>query len=225
MANAPDTVYVSFAAEVNQTTTEGLLGLCANLANQGIKTVYLLISSLGGSVTNGITIYNVLRAMPFKLVTHNVGSVNSIANLIFLAGETRYSTPNSTFMFHGVGFDVIQAMRFEEKNLRERLDSIVADQRKIGAIISERSSLKPEEVQELFREAVTRDPGYAKEKGIIHDIIEARIPPGATVHQLVFKRSAYSPDSAGGPRPSQGPGRTCPQQRRAVSPGPTEARE
>lgn len=79
-------------------------------------------------------------------------------------------------------------MRFEEKNLRERLDSIVADQKKIGAIISERSTLKPEEVAELFREAQTRDPDYAKANGIIHEIREAKVPTGAPVHQLVFKR-------------------------------------
>lgn len=33
-----------------------------------------------------------------------------------------------TFMFHGVGFDLNQAVRLEEKNLRETLDSLLSDQ-------------------------------------------------------------------------------------------------
>ena len=54
---------------------------------------------------NGMNLYNVMRAMPFKLITHNVGNVDSIGNAIFLAGVARYACPHSTFMFHGVGFN------------------------------------------------------------------------------------------------------------------------
>lgn len=188
-SQTPETVYLSFAAEINQTTTEGLLGLCSNLVNQGAKTIYLLLSSPGGNVLNGITIYNILRALPAKVITHNTGSIDSIANVVFLAGEERYSSPNATFMFHGMGFDINQATRFEEK-LREleRLDLIITDQRKIGAIICERTDVSTEEVEKMFREAVTRDPDYAKAHGIIHDIREAKVPPGSPIHQLVFKR-------------------------------------
>lgn len=75
---------------------------------------------------NGMNLYNILRAMPFKLVTHNVGNVDSIDNAVFLAGEERYASPHSTFMFHGVaaGFEAGQV---EAKRLRERLDGIKAD--------------------------------------------------------------------------------------------------
>src|SRR5258705_13380029 len=102
-APADDTVYLSFSAEIVPFTTESLLAACANLANAGVKNVYLMLSTPGGSVSHGITLYNTLRAMPFNLVTHNVGGVNSIGNVIFLAGAERYACPNATFMFHGVG--------------------------------------------------------------------------------------------------------------------------
>ena len=32
-----DTVYVSFSAEINAATTEGLLKVCCDLANKGVK--------------------------------------------------------------------------------------------------------------------------------------------------------------------------------------------
>lgn len=183
------TAYVSFSGEVSQQTTEALLAVCADLANKGVDVVYLLLSTPGGSVLNGITIYNVLRAMPFKLITHNVGGVNSIGNVVFLAGEERYTVPNATFMFHGVGFDVRQPTRFEEKLLRERLDSVKSDQTKIAAIIRERTLFPDdEEVAALFLEAATKDPAFALERGIVHDVRDVQIPRGAPLVQLVFQR-------------------------------------
>ena len=112
----------------------------------------------------------------------------SHGNVVFLAGEERYSCPHATFMFHGVGFDVTTQMRFEEKMLKERLDSLQADQGKIGAIISERTGLEPGKVSELFLQAVTKDPAYAKTNGIIQDIRDVKIPTGAPLQQLVFQR-------------------------------------
>jgi hypothetical protein len=54
---------------------------------------------------HGMTVYNVLRGLPCDLTIHNIGNVDSIGNAIFLAGKHRYACKNSTFMFHGVGFD------------------------------------------------------------------------------------------------------------------------
>jgi len=183
-----DTVYVSFSAEILPHTTEALLGLMANISNSKIKNVYLFLSTAGGSVMHGFNLFNMLKGMPFKLITHNVGNVDSIGNIIFLAGEKRYSCAHSTFMFHGVGFNTPPNMRLEEKILRERLGSIQADQNRIGKIITDRTSITNSEVRKLFREAKTRDPDFARSKGIIHDIREVEIPLGATVQQLVFQR-------------------------------------
>ncbi len=137
---------------------------------------------------SGINLYNAMRAMPFRLITHNVGNVDSIGNAVFLAGEERYASPNSTFMFHGVGFDITQAFRLEEKNLRESLGSVLSDQKRIGDIIASRTSIKARETRRLFREAQTKDVAYARANGIIHDIRDVHIPEGAPVRQLVFQR-------------------------------------
>ena len=183
-----DTVYVSFSAEIVPKTTEALLAVLADQVNRGVRNVHLLLSTPGGSVMNGLNLYNVLRALPFRLVTHNVGNVDSIGNAIFLAGAERYACPHSTFMFHGVGFDGAAGLRFEEKLLRERLESILADQKRIGDIIRDRTQLNQVQIRGLFRQAQTKDAAYARAHGIIHDIRDVQIPAGATVLQLVFQR-------------------------------------
>jgi ATP-dependent Clp protease, protease subunit len=184
----PNRIYISFSAEINPSTTESLIALISQHVNNGVREIYLMMSTPGGSVMNGLNLYNVLRALPIKLITHNVGNVDSIGNAIFLAGEERYACPHSTFMFHGVGFDVVSPMRFEEKNLRERLNSILADQDRIGSIIKERTRIDEGEIKGLFAEARTKDSDYARSVGIVDDIRDVSIPAGAPVFSLVFKR-------------------------------------
>ena len=178
-------VFISFHAPVNEQTAQHLLGASFNQINNGATKLVYLISTPGGHVSSGITIYNVLKGLPVPTVMHNVGNIDSIGNAVFLAGQTRLACPHSTFMFHGVGFDV-QAYRFERKDLEERLDSIRADEGKIGGIISDESSLVSGKVNDLFVQASTKDANWALENGIVHAIEDVVIPNGAPVVQLVF---------------------------------------
>jgi ATP-dependent protease ClpP protease subunit len=184
----PQVAYVSFSAEIIPHTAESLIATMSNLANQQVPEVQLLISTPGGAVMNGMNVYNVLRAMPFKLVTHNVGNVDSIGNAIFLAGEERFACPHSTFMFHGVATPTGGVPQLEEKTLRERLDSVQADQKRIAAIIEERSTLTADQVEPLFLEAQTKDATYAVGAGIVHEIKDVQVPTGGPVISLVFQR-------------------------------------
>jgi len=188
----PQTVYVSFSAEINAHTTESLIATLANCANQGVREVYLMLSTPGGVVMNGMNLYNVLRAMPIKLTTHNVGNVDSIGNAVYLAGETRYACPHSTFMFHGVGRNTTPGLRLEEKNTREALDSFLADQKRIGAVIKDRTKLGDTEIEALFREAQTKDAAFAAGCGIVHEIKDVQIPAGSTIVSLVFQRQSVA---------------------------------
>ena len=185
--NAP-IVYVSFSAEINPNTTETLIATMTNLANFNVAEVYLLLSTPGGQVMNGMNLFNVLKGLPFKLITHNVANVDSIGNAIFLAGTDRYATKNSTFMFHGVGFKAPENQRIEEKFLRERLNGILSDQTRIGNIISQQTNLTDREIKKLFREAQTKDAAFALDKGIIQEIRDVEIIAGAPIITLVFKR-------------------------------------
>ena len=184
----PKVAYVSFSAEIVPATTESLIASMANLVNNGIPEVHLLISTPGGSVMNGMNLYNVLRGLPIKLITHNVGNVYSICNAVFLAGEERYACPHSTFMFHGVGFDMPQNARLEEKLLRERLDGVLADQKRIASVIEERTKLLASDIAPLFTEAQTKDSAFAVSSGIVHAVKDIEIPAGAPVVTLVFNR-------------------------------------
>jgi len=137
---------------------------------------------------HGITIYNVLRGLPIKLTTHNVGNVDSIGTVIYLAGEERYACPQTTFMLHGVALTTTTPTQFYERNLKERLASVQADQERIKAIYCDRAGIDPEVAERFFLGESTINAADAVKSGIAHDIKSVSIPAGSPVLQLVFNR-------------------------------------
>ena len=186
----PKIVYLSFSAEIDVKTVEQLLAFCSNKVNEGYDEIHIGLSTPGGSVRDGVNAYHVLRALPIKIIMYNTGGVDSIGNAIFLAGDPRYAGKGTTFMFHGVGFDIGPgtSVRLDEQTLQDRLDSIRADNVKIAGIISSRTSIKTKEAADLFREQATKNTAYAHKHGFIDAVKDFSVPKGLQIFQLVFKR-------------------------------------
>lgn len=180
----PPLQFISFTSDVTPASAKALLAACAQCASSGIKGVYLLLSTPGGDVREGMALYNILRGMPFELTTHNVANVDSIGNVIFLAGKKRYACSSATFMFHGVGFNV-EKVRLERRNLKEMTGGIDADTTRMSAVIAAEATFpKQSTIAKLFLEASTKDAAYAKANGIIHEIRDVQIPPNVPVLQV-----------------------------------------
>jgi hypothetical protein len=88
-------------------------------------------------------------------------------------------------MFHGVGMDV-KNLRLEEKNAREMLHAILADQVRIADIIVERTRISRRSSRQLFREARTKDANEALTTGIVQAVRDPAIPAGADIISFVF---------------------------------------
>ncbi len=187
-ATPPSVRYLSFSAFINRETVQTLIQMMSKYHNEGVQEVYLMMSTGGGEVQPGVHLYNFLRGLPFRLTIHNVGYVNSVGNVVFLAGDRRYANPNATFMFHGVGFTLSQGTRFEEQQLRERLEGVLRDQGRLGSIIHERTKLDEEVVKGLFSKAETMDAAWAAEHGLIDEIRDLQIPAGSRVDSLVVQQ-------------------------------------
>jgi ATP-dependent Clp protease, protease subunit len=180
------TIYVSFSAGINTSTAEALIAVMADCAKKKASEVILFLSTEGGSVMAGINLYNILIGMPFKLVTHNVGSVDSIGNAIFLAGEERYACAHSTFMFHGVSREFNG--RLSAKEAGEIKGALLADESRISSIVEQRSKLSQADMQAFFGEARTVNAQDAVTAGIADDIKDARLPQGATMITVTVQR-------------------------------------
>lgn len=171
-------------APIDQRVVTILVPYLVDLRVAGARRLTLAISSPGGNVIAGVAIYNAMRSMPYQIVTHNIGNVDSIANVVFLAGTERYANESAAFMFHGVGFDWSANERLEEKNILEKLDVIRSEHKRISAIIASRSNLTSVACMNLFRQQRTRGAGWAQQKGLIDGIGQFLIPSGADLKHL-----------------------------------------
>lgn len=143
--------------------------------------IYLVISTNGGEVPAGITAYNFLRSLPKRIVTHNIGNIDSIGNAVFLAGQERFANAHATFMFHGVAQQLSNPTRLNANNLAEMLGSVKSDEKRISDIVQERTKITAAMANKFFGEAVTIDAAEALSVGIIDKMLELQIPAGAPI--------------------------------------------
>src|SRR5438552_18583391 len=96
----PDEVYGMFCGLIDQPAAQRIMhGI--NIATQTGKTrVHLLLQSTGGSIGDGICLYNYFRSCPIGLSIYNLGQLSSIAVIAYLGASDRVATANATFMLH-----------------------------------------------------------------------------------------------------------------------------
>jgi len=98
------------------------------------KDISLYINSPGGSVTDGMAIYDTMNFLQCDVVTYCVGQAASMSTLLLAAGTKgkRYALPNSRVMMHqpsggatGQTSDISIAAR-EIVRWRERMNELIA---------------------------------------------------------------------------------------------------
>ncbi|HND48478.1 MAG TPA: ATP-dependent Clp protease proteolytic subunit [Anaerolineales bacterium] len=174
------TVYINFYDGINDKTVKILMAICSDvIAQHKPDILYFLFASGGGWVTAGITFHNFLRSLPVKVVMHNMGVIDSIATVIFLAGEERFTSPHSSFLFHGVEWTFAQQTSLSTSKLAEHSSQLKQDERKIANVYLERTALTDTEITELFKQGESKDPTFALEKKFIQEIKNPAVPKDA----------------------------------------------
>jgi ATP-dependent Clp protease, protease subunit len=180
--------YINYFDAITDSKVRALMALCTEIIGKVKPTnLYFGFSSPGGSVAAGVTLYNFLRALPVEISMHNVGSVDSIATVIFMAGGKRYACQHSRFLFHGVALTFGKDQVVNAAQMNEHLSGLEQDEGRIKELIAERSGLNPGELDALFRQGETKDPAFALQKRIIDDIRDFSIPNGAQIVTANFQ--------------------------------------
>ena len=170
-------IYINYFDVIDQERVKHIMSISSQIiAEKKPDALYFLFSSPGGQVSAGIQLYNFLKALPTKIIMHNTGSIDSIATVVFLAGEERYAAHHSTFLFHGVSMAFTKDSQFNLTQLQELKSSLEEDQKKIAGIITSNTKLKSDDMDQLFLQGETKDLGFAKDKGVITAIKDPIIP-------------------------------------------------
>jgi len=180
-------VIVKFFAPIIEQTVNSLMNVIDQLVNQGEKNITLLISTPGGSVFHGLSMYNYLKGLPINLVTHNFGSVDSIGVVLYCAGKERYSSPQARFLLHGVAAN-FEKCRLEEPQLEESLKGLKMDMENIAKVIAENTGKTSADVTKAMLQRTTLNPEKAKKWGLVHEIKSEMFPENSQVVSINFNQ-------------------------------------
>lgn len=130
------------------------------LSNLKVDTIELRINSPGGSVFEGVTIFNMLVAHAAKVEVHIDGLAGSIASLIALAGDEIHIAENAMFMIHNpsvIAWGESETLRKAAETLDQIKDAILNTYvSRTGGDRDELSRLMNEETWFTADEAISR---------------------------------------------------------------------
>jgi len=149
--------------------------------NVHVKKIYFLFTCVGGNLVNGIYLYNFIRNMSCETVMHNIGEVDSIGTLIFLAAKERYATKNSIFLFHGMQHDTRSVSNpvYDEKIMGIAYKNILNQQERLLNEYTQNTLLTEKEVSMFFLGDTIISSDDALKKGIITQICDFKIEANA----------------------------------------------
>lgn len=124
-------------------------------------TIEVNIMSVGGSVIEGLAIYDALRSSKKKVITRAIGQAASIASIIFMAGDEREVADNAEIMIHNALVGAC-GNKHELAEFIDRLDGI--DQKLIN-IYASRTSLNETQVRDLLDKETFMDADEAVKLG------------------------------------------------------------
>ena len=160
-----------FIDTINNKTILNLKGFIESHMDS-IECLHLNISSLGGDVAPAITIYNYLKCLNFKIVTHNLGEVTSAAVIMYLAGNTRTAEKYSKFIMHPITIGINESLSYFK--LQELIQLVDADIKNYALIVNhETNSLKGlYNVEECLKScSITLCPESAFQCGIVTHVL------------------------------------------------------
>lgn len=127
-----DSRIVMLTGEVNQMSAELIIAQLLYLDGQEVKPISLYINSPGGSVSDGLAIYDTMKTIKSPVDTYCMGMAASMGAFLLSSGRKRYCMPNAEVMIHQpLGGAQGQCTDVEIRtrhlvNLKHRLNGILA---------------------------------------------------------------------------------------------------
>lgn len=164
---------------VHEGSSEYYLNEVRSLGLQPGDTLTVYINSVGGSVWDGLAIYDYLKGVNFHVETRGIGIVASIASVILLAGKRVTMTRNCELMIHnpwavGAG---------DADELRKQADDIETSEKVLRRIYSQKTGMLDEYIDKLMKNETYMDADEALAKGFIDEIIVPAVGTQAKVRK------------------------------------------
>lgn len=142
-----------------------------------VKTIHVRINSPGGSVFDGMTIFNRLKQHKAKKIVYIDGLAASIASIIALAGDEIIMGEGALYMIH-LPWTWVVGDRIAMENTTNRLMDI--EEQMLG-IYSKKTKMDRSEIRALLEKETWLDADEAIEMGFADKKMEESLPIAASV--------------------------------------------
>lgn len=170
------------------------LALALQDVRKGDETT-IEIDSPGGSVTEGLSMFNTIKNTPGKKTIEIVGSCMSIASLVALAGDFIKSSQASLLMYHRASIGPNEGGNSEDLE-RQKQSLVKIDQLLIDLYFARNKAkgkmkLTREDIESMLSAETFLTPGDALEYGWVDevtDLIDERIAAVASLKDIILLR-------------------------------------
>ncbi|MDL2356936.1 MAG: ATP-dependent Clp protease proteolytic subunit [Pseudomonadota bacterium] len=177
---------VHFIGPINHSSACTVRNLCLQALQSGATEIALHMSTEGGNMTAGFALYFFLKSLPLPLTTHNIGSIESVGVVIFLAGQQRYACPGTRFLVHPLHWGFGNLVAADHARVTEWRECLDFDAERYARIFDEatRAGAAAGDIRaHLLGHARLFDADQALAAGIIDQVVQARLPAaGAASH-------------------------------------------
>ncbi|HGJ5856558.1 ATP-dependent Clp protease proteolytic subunit [Arsenophonus nasoniae] len=165
---------IHFLCPVMPNTVNQLQERCFSAIANGATQINLHMSSSGGDITSGFTGYNFLKTLPIPVTTFNISNIDSIANVIFLAGSERNANNRARFLLHPFQWGLGGIQTVDHERMREWVSSLDHDLERFIDIF--KSEVGDHDWREMIKSSKIINPADALSYGIINHINDALVP-------------------------------------------------
>ena len=139
-----------------------------DLKSVGKKDITIRMNSVGGSVFDGLAIYNVLRSHQGYVTVKIEGLSASIATIIALAGDKIEMAENGFFMIH----NPFGGSMGEAEDMRKTADLLDKIKQELVNIYAKKTQISDTDIAKMMDEETWLTSQEAKEMGFIDSITE-----------------------------------------------------
>ena len=133
-----------------------------------------MVNSFGGPSGIGMSFYDAVKTwLRPRLVTIGSGDVDSSGIIIFLSGQKRYITQNTTLLFHLAGRTFATDKRFTVEDMEAMLKEDKLKDYQYACIVSDatKGRYSPERVLEMMRRNTILTADEAVQMGLAHKVL------------------------------------------------------
>ena len=166
---------VFLADMVSAESSNELIKQLMYLDRQSSEEITLYINSPGGSVQDGLAVYDTIMLLNAPVRTVCIGTCASMGAILFLAGKRREMMPHGKIMIHDPAFGGRHEMGGKKPHeIQAELDDLNRCREALARIIAERTGRTIEEIYEVTVNDTYYDPDEAVEFGLATNIITGK---------------------------------------------------